>query len=43
MYTTARYPGDLGLIPNGKPSQELANQLYEYAKYIYDKTSEMML
>ncbi len=38
VYTTTRYPSDLGLIPEGKPSKELAIQLYEFAKYIYGNT-----
>lgn len=40
VYTTSRYPSDLGLIPDGKPSIDLAQQLYEFAKYIYYKTVE---
>ena len=34
IYATSRYPGDFGLIPEGKPSQELAEQLYTFAKNI---------
>ena len=40
VYTISRYPSDLGLIPDGKPSIELAQQLYEFAKDIYNKTIE---
>ena len=40
VYTTSRYPSDLGLIPDGNPSIELAKQLYEFAKNIYYKTIE---
>ncbi len=40
VYTTSRYPSDLGLIPEGKPSIKLAQQLYEFAKNIYYKTIE---
>lgn len=42
IYATSRYPGDFGLIPEGKPSQELAEQLYIFAKYIFGKTTEMI-
>ena len=38
VYTTSRYPSDLGLVPDGKPSKQLAVQLYEFAKYIYEST-----
>ncbi len=38
VYTTSRYPSDLGLMPEGKPTIELATQLYEFAKDIYNKT-----
>jgi len=38
VYTTSRYPSDLGLVPEGKPTNELAVQLYEFAKYIYENT-----
>jgi len=40
IYTTSRYPCDLGLTPEGKPTMEQAQQLYEFAKNIYDKTLE---
>jgi HEPN domain-containing protein len=43
VYTTSRYPGDLGLMPDGKPTKELAEQLYVFAKYIYEKTLEMLV
>jgi len=38
VYTTSRYPSDLGLVPDGKPSKDLAVQLYEFAKNIYANT-----
>lgn len=41
-YTTSRYPADFGLIPEGKPSLELAEQLYEFATYTFERTVEMM-
>jgi len=42
VYTTSRYPSDLGLIPLGKPTKELATKLYEFAKYIYENTLIML-
>jgi HEPN domain-containing protein len=41
VYTTSRYPGETGLMPFGKPSNEQANEMYESAKYIYEKIIEM--
>lgn len=35
LYIDSRYPGDLGLLPNGKPSIEKVNKFYEFAKEIY--------
>ena len=32
LYTEARYPGELGLLPNGKPSLEDARTFYLEAK-----------
>ena len=37
VYIDSRYPGDAGLIPQGIPSIEKANELYESAKDIYKK------
>jgi len=42
IYTISRYPSDLGLLPDGKPTKELALQLYEFAKYIYQNTIKMI-
>jgi HEPN domain-containing protein len=36
LYIEARYPTDLGLLPNGKPTKEVANQFYKYAKDLYE-------
>jgi HEPN domain-containing protein len=40
VYTSSRYPGELGLMPNGKPSKKVAEKLYNFAKFIYVKTME---
>ena len=42
VYTLSRYPSDLGLLPDGKPTKELALQLYEFAKFIYENTIKMI-
>lgn len=35
LYIDSRYPGDFGLLPDGKPSLKVAEEFYEFAKYIY--------
>jgi len=42
VYTTSRYPGDLGLFPDGKPSKELAGQLFEFAMYVFENTKRLL-
>jgi len=42
VYITSRYPGDLGLIPEGKPTKALAVQLFEFAMYIFDSTNRLL-
>jgi len=42
VYTTTRYPSDLGLIPEGKPTKELAVQLFEFARHIYEDSIKMI-
>ncbi len=34
LYIDARYPGDMGLLPDGKPSAKEANDFYQFAKMI---------
>jgi len=36
LYIEARYPGELGLLPNGRPSQQDAQVFYEFAKSIME-------
>ncbi len=36
LYTDGRYPGELGLLPNGKPTINEAKRFYEFAKKIYE-------
>ena len=34
VYVESRYPGELGLMPEGKPSEELVKEFLEYAKKV---------
>ena len=42
VYTVSRYPADIGLLTHGKPSEELATSLYEFAKYVFEETRNMI-
>ncbi len=35
LYIEARYPGDLGLLPDGKPSVSVAKDFYRLAQELY--------
>ncbi len=37
VYTDARYPSAIGLLPNGKPSLEVTERFFCFAKNILDK------
>jgi HEPN domain-containing protein len=34
VYTDERYPGDIGLLPNGIPTEEEAHSFFEFAKHV---------
>ncbi len=36
VYTSSRYPGDVGMFSTGKPTQTESKELYESAKKIYE-------
>jgi len=36
LYTDSRYPGELGLLPDGRPDKEEAQRFYQAAKETYD-------
>ena len=36
LYIDARYPGELGLLPDGKPSISEAREFYNLGKIIYE-------
>lgn len=42
LYIESRYPGDLGLLPSGKPTLDEAKKFYEFAKGIYDKICKLV-
>jgi len=42
VYISSRYPGELGLMPYGKPTQLDARKFYEFAREIYDRTKEFI-
>ena len=42
IYTDTRYPSDVGLVPTGKPSLELAKGFYVFALRIKKEISKKM-
>jgi len=42
LYINARYPGELGLLPHGRPSPEDARQFYEFAANVYRRAWELV-
>lgn len=42
VYTSSRYPSDIGMIATGKPTQRDAKELYESAKSIYEATIKLI-
>jgi len=42
LYIDSRYPGDLGLLPNGKPTLADVKEYYEFAKDICDKVKRII-
>jgi HEPN domain-containing protein len=37
LYMESRYPGDMGLLPHGKPSIDDAKEFYAFANSVLDK------
>ncbi len=37
LYIDARYPGELGLLPYGRPTLDDARQFYQFAAEVYRK------
>ena len=42
IYTDTRYPSDVGLVPTGRPSIELANKFYVFALRIKKEIAAKM-
>ena len=42
LYIEARYPGNLGLLPQGKPTVEDAKEFHQFAQYIYAAVSDFL-
>ena len=42
LYIDSRYPGDIGLLPYGKPTLEDAKKFYEFANDIFNKVCEIL-
>lgn len=42
LYIESRYPGDLGLLPAGRPNCEQAQVFYETARHIYDDVKRFL-
>lgn len=42
VYIDSRYPGDAGLIPEGKPSLEKINLFYSFAKQVFNNIKEIL-
>ena len=42
LYIESRYPGELGLLPDGKPSPQTAKDFYEYAKKIHNEAKNWL-
>lgn len=36
LYIDARYPGDLGLLPDGKPTMERSDKFFAFAKNVHE-------
>ena len=42
IYTRSRYPGEIGLIPTGKPTSQDAKRYYDIAKNIYEEITKQL-
>ena len=42
LYIDARYPGELGLLPNGKPSTAEAKEFYSLASQLFEVTKSVL-
>ncbi|WP_034764695.1 HEPN domain-containing protein [Chrysiogenes arsenatis] len=42
LYIESRYPGEMGLLPNGKPTPENAKNFYNFALMIFERVCAML-
>jgi len=42
LYIETRYPGLLGLLPDGKPTVDDAKEFYAFARYIFETTCDYL-
>jgi HEPN domain-containing protein len=42
LYIDSRYPGDLGLLPEGKPTPEYSKSFHDFAERIYEKVKSTL-
>lgn len=42
LYIEARYPGEFGLLADGKPSVEDVEEFFRYANNVYQSVSDML-
>lgn len=42
VYMESRYPGEMGLLPHGKPTQEEANDFYNFARQFYKHVQDSL-
>jgi HEPN domain-containing protein len=42
LYIDSRYPGDMGLLPYGKPTIDDAKEFYEFANSVFDRVCKIL-
>ncbi len=42
LYIESRYPGDMGLLPYGKPTTEDAQQFFDFTQNIFDEICTLL-
>ncbi len=42
LYIDSRYPGDIGLLPNGKPTLQDAQEFYAFANEIFSRICKLL-
>jgi HEPN domain-containing protein len=42
LYIESRHPGELGLLPNGKPTGEDAQRFYRFAQSLHDRIKRIL-